>query len=76
VTGLEPGTNFPNPRTFETAKDRVVKLGPGQKHSFDVTVEVHGSTSEVQAAEAAVAKVQAGRQAQVFEQPQGDWCAP
>jgi hypothetical protein len=76
VTGLEPGTNFPNPRSFETAKNRVIKLGPGQKQVFDVTVEVHGSASEVQTAEAAVAKIQAGRQPQVFEQPQGDWCAP
>ncbi len=76
VTGLEPGTNFPNPRTFETAKNRVVKLGPGQKRAFDVTVEVHGSASEVHSAEAAVAKVQAGRQPQVLEQPHADWCAP
>jgi hypothetical protein len=75
VTGIEPGTNFPNPRSFETAKNRVVKLAPGQKQIFDVTMEVHGSPQEVSAAEAAVAKIQAGRQTQVFDQPQADWCA-
>ena len=29
VTGLEPGTNFPNPRSFEGQKGRVLKLAPG-----------------------------------------------
>lgn len=75
VTGIEPGTNFPNPRTFETAKNRVVKLAGGQKQVFDVTLEIHGSSQEVSAAETAVAKIQAGRQPQVFDQPQSDWCA-
>ena len=75
VTGLEPGTNFPNPRSFETGKDRVVKLAPGQKQRFDVTVEIHGSAADVSAAEAAVTKIQAGRQPKIFDQPQPDWCA-
>jgi hypothetical protein len=75
VTGIEPGTNFPNPRTFETAKDRVVKLAGGQKQVFDVTMEIHGSAQEVATAEAAVNKIQAGREPKVFDQPQPDWCA-
>ena len=75
VTGLEPGTNFPNPRSFETAKERVVKLAPGQKHVFNMTVDFHGSSAEVTAAEAAIAKIQAGRQPKIFDQPQADWCA-
>jgi hypothetical protein len=53
-----------------------VNLSPGQKQTFDVTVEVHGSASEVQSAEAAVAKIQAGRQPKIYDQPQADWCAP
>jgi hypothetical protein len=76
VTGLEPGTNYPNPRSFETAKNRVVKLAGGEKQAFDLTVEVHGSADEVATAEAAIAKIQAGRQPQIFDQPQPDWCAP
>lgn len=75
VTGLEPGTNFPNPRSFETAKNRVVKLAPGQKQVFDMTIEIHGSPQEVSAAESAVAKIQAGRPAQVLDQPTAEWCA-
>jgi len=75
VTGLEPGTNFPNPRTFETGKNRVVQLAPGQKQTFDVTLEIHGSAQEVTTAEAAVTKIQGGLAPKVFDQPQPDWCA-
>ncbi len=75
VTGLEPGTNFPNPRTFETAQNRVVPLAPGRKVAFEVALEVHGSAGEVAASEAAIARLQAGRPPKVFDQPQADWCA-
>jgi hypothetical protein len=75
VTGLEPGTNFPNPRPFETVKKRVVQLGAGQKQKFDVTMQIHTTGPEVEAAEAMVAKIQAGRQPEVVSQPRPDWCA-
>src|SRR5204863_439137 len=32
VTGLEPGTNYPNLKTFEREKGRVVKLAPGASY--------------------------------------------
>jgi galactose mutarotase-like enzyme len=75
VTGLEPGTNFPNPRSFETAKKRLVELAGGQKQSFDLTLEIHGSAQEVTAAEAAVARIQAGREPKIHPQPLPEWCA-
>ena len=39
VTGLEPGTNYPNPRSFEEAQNRVVPLAPGQSVRFDLAIE-------------------------------------
>jgi galactose mutarotase-like enzyme len=75
VTGLEPATNFPNPRSFETAKDRVVKLAPGERRAFDLTLEFHDSAAAVAAAEAAVQKIQAGRKIEIHPQPLADWCA-
>ena len=42
---------------------------------FDVNVEIHASPAEVSAGEAAIAKIQAGRQPKIFDQPQPDWCA-
>ncbi len=75
VTGIEPGTNFPNPRSFETIKNRVIKLAGGQKQAFDLMLDVHGSAAEVAAAEAAVSKIQAGRAPKVHTEPLPDWCA-
>jgi len=75
VTGLEPGTNFPNPRTFETAKDRLVKLAPGQKQTFEITLQIHGSSTDVSAAESKIQKIQSGRESKIHDQPQPDWCA-
>ena len=37
VLGIEPGTNYPNPRTFEQQHGRVVTLKPGEKWSAAVT---------------------------------------
>jgi hypothetical protein len=75
VTGLEPGTNYPNPRSFETAKKRVVNLAGGAKQVFDLTMEIHATPAEVASAEAAVAKIQAGRAPQIRTEPQAEWCA-
>jgi len=73
VTGLEPGTNYPNPRTFETEKGRVVRLEPGGKVSFGLGIEGHRSADEVAAAERAVAALQTDIEPQVHDQPQPDW---
>ncbi|MFM7208004.1 MAG: aldose 1-epimerase family protein [Planctomycetaceae bacterium] len=39
VTGLEPGTNYPNPRSFEESQGRVVSLAPGEAVRFDLAIE-------------------------------------
>src|SRR6185295_1621396 len=40
VTGIEPGTNYPNPRTHETKEKRVVTLAPGAKQVYDVSLDI------------------------------------
>ena len=40
VTGLEPGTNYPNPRPFEKARGRVVTLPPGGRYVVETILEV------------------------------------
>jgi hypothetical protein len=75
VTGLEPGTNFPNPRSFEGEQERLVRLAPGGKQIFDVTLEIHTTAAEVKAAESAVSKIRGGRNPQIFSEPQAGWCA-
>ena len=76
VTGLEPGTNFPNPRSYEGQQGRVLKLPPKGSATLELTMEVHPDDAAVQAAEAAVEKIAAGREPKVFDAPQPGWCAP
>ena len=76
LTGIEPGTNFPNRRSFEGQHQRVVKLGPGGSILFDLTIEPHGSANEVQQAESAVVALRPDVAPEVYDQPQSDWCAP
>jgi len=75
VTGLEPGTNFPNPRSFEGEKDRVVKLAPKGSFGFDYQLEYHSNAEEVEVAEKAIAKLQGKTEPTIHKTPQPDWCA-
>jgi len=75
VTGLEPGTNYPNPRRFEAQQGRVVSLEPGARRDFGLALEVHATAEEVSQAAADVARLQAGIAPQVFPHPQPGWCA-
>ncbi len=73
VTGLEPGTNFPNPRSFEGQQGRFVSLAPGETAKFEVELELHGDEASVRAAEAKIAKLQKGNQPRIFDKPQRGW---
>ena len=73
VTGIEPGTNFPNPRTYEGEQNRVVKLPGRASQSFDLGVAWHRTAAEVAGAEKAIAKLQR-QPASIFDKPQKGWC--
>lgn len=47
VTGLEPGTGFPNPRTVERAAGRVPKLNGGGSYHVHLAISALSSKSEV-----------------------------
>lgn len=76
VTGLEPGTNFPNPRSYEGEQDRVVKLGGGKAIEFDLGFIFHQDEAAVSGAEAAVQALQGDSSPRVYDKPQAGWCAP
>jgi galactose mutarotase-like enzyme len=76
VTGLEPGTNFPNPRRFETDKGRVVRLGAGQSQTMKLGIAVHETADALQAVEAQIRAIQINRPAELVERPDPEWCAP
>jgi hypothetical protein len=73
VTGLEPGTNFPNRRSFEKEKGRVIVLGPGQSRTFELALEVHPDAAAVAAAKQGVARFQQGTSPAILTTPYPEW---
>jgi len=69
VTGLEPGTNFPNAKAFEREQGRVLKLGPGESHCVDLRVEILTDAEAVQAVEAEVRRLEGGMHTTVHARP-------
>ncbi len=57
VTGLEPATNFPNPRPIEKERGRVVTLPPGGRYVAETVLEILATAEEVRAVEAEVAQI-------------------
>jgi hypothetical protein len=66
VTGLEPGTNFPNPRQVERQKGRVIRLAPGQRHVVDLTLEIHTTAKGVAGVEKEVVALRGGKSAKIL----------
>ncbi|MCA9150933.1 MAG: aldose 1-epimerase family protein [Planctomycetales bacterium] len=75
VTGLEPGTNFPNPRTFEGEHGRVVQLAPGATHTMKLGFTYLENNDAVKQAESRVETIRGGRPVEIADKPTADWCA-
>ena len=73
VTGLEPATNFPNCKSFEKEKGRVIVLAPGASRTFQVTIEAHAGAESVAKAKTAVGELQEGITPEVLQQPNAEW---
>ena len=70
VTGLEPGTNFPNPKSFERAKGRVPILQPGGRWECTWSLEVLDSRDEVTKTLGALEELHAETPTTVHRTPQ------
>lgn len=73
VTGLEPATNFPNPKSFEKANGRVVHIPGLGKHSFTVGIDCLDTLDQVSAAVEETKKLEPA-ETNILDQPQKDWC--
>ncbi|MFM8496151.1 MAG: aldose 1-epimerase family protein [Planctomycetia bacterium] len=71
VTGLEPATNYPNPRSFEETQGRVFALAPHASVSFDLAIE-HFTGAAVGAQQARIA-ASAAAAPQVAPAPRRGW---
>ena len=69
VTGLEPGTSFPNPKPVERAAGRVPKLVGGESRKASVTIMALRTSQEVERALDAIRALQKGVE-QVLTDPQ------
>jgi len=69
VTGLEPGTNYPNAKVFEREQGRVVSLPPGGSYRVRLVMEVHTDAAAVSAVEGEIAALQNGAAPVVHSQP-------
>jgi galactose mutarotase-like enzyme len=69
VTGLEPGTGFPNNRRIERKAGRVPKLAPGQSRQFVTEYEVLAGKADVERVARQIQDIQAGRKTQVDAEP-------
>lgn len=58
VTGLEPGTDYPNAKTFERQQGRVVVLEPGESYNITFSVDVLDTTDSVDEVTAEIAAIQ------------------
>jgi len=69
VTGLEPGTSFPNVKSFERKHGRVITLKPGEKYCSKVTMSVHLGKNNVQRILDQVEKIRKGISPKIFRKP-------
>lgn len=71
VTGLEPGTNFPNHRSVERKFGRVPKLAPGASHRAAIEVGIHVGSSQVKRVADEIAAIQGARPPVLDPKPEG-----
>lgn len=76
VTGLEPGTNYPNPRPFEKTRGRVVTLPPGGSHVAETTLDVLTTTEEVNKLREEIRALQANGSPTIHPGPVEPFAAP
>ena len=72
VAGLEPGTNYPNLRSFERSHGRVPTLEPGACWECTWSLEVLDSKDEVNKSLAALTELQSKLKIVVHRTPQAD----
>ncbi|MDA0659285.1 MAG: aldose 1-epimerase family protein [Planctomycetota bacterium] len=76
VTGLEPGTNYPNPIGFEKSRGRVVKLAPGANYDVHLQLSIDQTQDEVTRRVDAIHALNSNQTTIIEPRPAADWCLP
>jgi hypothetical protein len=74
VTGLEPGTDYPNPRKFERYYDRVLKLAGGATYQTDLTFGLVSGADDVHDVEQSIRAMGEGKESDVQDMPDPEYC--
>lgn len=74
VAGLEPATNYPNPKPFERRHGRVVNLEGGEMRRFRMTLTVHDARRQVRDVEREIEGLQEGVRPNVCVEPLSRFC--
>lgn len=69
VTGLEPGTNYPQHRRIERKFGRVPKLAGGASYKAAIDYGIHASQGEVQGVAERISAIQGNRKPVIAEKP-------
>ncbi len=69
VTGLEPGTCFPNFKSFERKQGRIPRLGSRETFAVDLTLGIHDTAERVTSAVEHVSSNQASFEPTVSSEP-------
>ncbi len=75
VTGLEPATNYPNPRPFEKARNRIVTLPVDGRYVVETTLEVLTTSDAVAAAQSEIEALQSQGQPTINPGPREPFAA-
>jgi len=75
VTGLEPATNYPNPRPFEKARNRIVTLPVDGRYVVETTLEVLATADAVAAVESEIEVLQSQGQPTINPGPREPFAA-
>ena len=75
VTGLEPATGFPNFKTFERERGRVITLNPGETWQATFEFAVHAGAAAVSTIEHEIAALQGTTKPVIHEQPHPEFAA-
>ncbi len=70
VTGLEPGTNFPNNRRIERKLGRVPKLAPGASWSGTIDFAIHVGAESVKGLSDRVGAIQGSQKPVIDDKPE------
>ncbi|MCA8999151.1 MAG: aldose 1-epimerase family protein [Planctomycetaceae bacterium] len=74
VTGLEPGTNFPNFKAFERHHGRVRIIEPGETYLAEIHFDVLGSAEAVGEVHERISRLQGQFDVQLDSQPVAPYC--